>query len=130
MDPKGVSEIFISNFSSRRDEMLVRLRTFAALSRTFATAAGPPPTTAVRKGHEIDVSKVLPLLREAGGISAAEAAALPELKQFGGRGRTFMAGPLFRQWIPRGSARFSSQTFHLVGTKCWLGSYFSQYSAY
>ena len=78
------------------------------LSRTFATAAGPPPTTAVRKGHEIDVSKVLPLLREAGGISAAEAAALPELKQFGGRGRTFMAGPLFRQWIPRGSARFSS----------------------
>ncbi|KOO26897.1 aminoglycoside phosphotransferase, partial [Chrysochromulina tobinii] len=45
--------------------------------------AGPPPTTAVRKGHEIDVSKVLPLLREAGGISAAEAAALPELKQFG-----------------------------------------------
>ena len=66
--------------------MLARLsaRAPAALSRrTFSTAAGPPPTTAVRKGHEIDVSKVLPLLREAGGISAAEAAALPELKQFG-----------------------------------------------
>ena len=63
--------------------MLARLRSYSALSRTFSTAAGPPPTTAVRKGHEIDVSKVLPLLREAGGISAAEAAALPELKQFG-----------------------------------------------
>jgi len=39
-----------------------------------------PPTTGVRKGHELDVSKVLPLLAEAGAIPSATAAC--EVSQF------------------------------------------------
>ena len=66
--------------------MLLR-RCFAARAasrRLFSAAAADlsPATTAVRKGHEIDVSKVLPLLQEAGALDAATPLSSLEVSQF------------------------------------------------
>ena len=51
----------------------------ATLSRSFASA----PVSEMRKGHEVDASKVLPLLVESGGLTAQEASAPLDIKQFG-----------------------------------------------
>jgi acyl-CoA dehydrogenase family protein 10 len=63
---------------------LGRLRSARAFSTAIADEPADdsmgPPTTGVRKGHELDVSKVLPLLAEAGAIPSATAAC--EVSQF------------------------------------------------
>ena len=56
-----------------------------AVARRFSTAPSiaAAATSAVRSGHEVDVDRVLPLLVDAGGLSAAEAAADVSVRQFG-----------------------------------------------
>ena len=54
----------------------------AALVRRFSASPAQdlsPATTAVRKGHELDLSKVMPLLHEAGAVDAASSV---EVSQF------------------------------------------------
>ena len=52
--------------------------TLRSARRALCSAA----TTSVRRGHEVDVGRITPLLLENGTLTAAEAAATPEVQQF------------------------------------------------